>query len=75
MDLSGHCAPHVHAHAAAAAPNLRHLEWFHDHARIEGMLFEGTLDPGGGTIAPGTDGSPGLGLAFRNERADAYRVN
>lgn len=74
VDLSGHCAPHVHAHAAAAAPNLRHLEWFHDHVRIEEMFFDGTLDPGGGTIAPGTDGAPGLGLVFRDERAEPYRV-
>jgi L-alanine-DL-glutamate epimerase-like enolase superfamily enzyme len=34
LQLSGHCAPHLHAHAAAAIPNFRHLEWFHDHVRI-----------------------------------------
>jgi hypothetical protein len=33
----------------AAIPNLRHLEYFHDHARIESMLFDGALDPSGGT--------------------------
>ena len=32
-----------------AAPNLRHLEWFHDHVRIESMLFDGVLDPNGGS--------------------------
>ncbi|MET9879383.1 enolase C-terminal domain-like protein [Actinacidiphila glaucinigra] len=74
VDLSGHCAPHVHAHVAAAAPNLRHLEWFHDHVRIEESLFDGTLDPSGGTISPGADGSPGLGLSFRDERAAPCRV-
>ena len=37
LEISGHCAPHLHVHAAAAVPNLRHLEWFHDHIRIEGM--------------------------------------
>src|SRR5262249_20854442 len=31
IDLSGHCAPAMHLHAACAAPRLRHLEWFHDH--------------------------------------------
>ena len=36
LEISGHCAPHLHAHVAAATPNLRHLEWFHDHVRIEG---------------------------------------
>jgi len=51
LDIFGHCAPHVHAHVAAAAPNLRHLEWFHDHVRIERMFFDGTLDPTGGTLS------------------------
>ncbi|WP_405632617.1 enolase C-terminal domain-like protein [Streptomyces sp. NBC_01174] len=74
LDISGHCAPHVHAHAAAAVPNLRHLEWFHDHVRIEQALFDGVLDPAGGSIAPGESGAPGLGLTFRTEAAERYRV-
>ncbi|GAA2782318.1 enolase C-terminal domain-like protein [Streptomyces rameus] len=74
LDISGHCAPHAHAHVAAAVPNLRHLEWFHDHARIERILFDGVLDPGGGSIAPGADGAPGLGLILAAERAAPYRV-
>ncbi|MFF7590418.1 enolase C-terminal domain-like protein [Kitasatospora purpeofusca] len=67
LDLSGHCAPHVHAHAAAALSNLRHLEWFHDHVRIENTLFDGTLDPAGGELGPGHDGAPGLGLTLRED--------
>ncbi|MFF9765672.1 enolase C-terminal domain-like protein [Streptomyces sp. NPDC014636] len=74
IDVSGHCAPHAHAHVAAAVPNLRHLEWFHDHARIERLLFDGVLDPGGGSITPGADGAPGLGLTLVQERAAPYRV-
>lgn len=74
LDVSGHCAPHAHAHVAAAVPNLRHLEWFHDHVRIEHILFDGVLDPAGGSIAPGADGSPGLGLTLDAERARPYRV-
>lgn len=65
LTVSGHCAPHVHAAVAAATPNLRHLEWFHDHVRIEDMLFEGTLDPTGGTITPDAD-RPGHGLRRRD---------
>jgi len=64
LAISGHCAPHLHVHAAAAVPNLRHLEWFHDHVRIESMFFDGTLDPTGGTIRPDPD-APGLGLTLR----------
>jgi L-alanine-DL-glutamate epimerase-like enolase superfamily enzyme len=74
LELSGHCAPHAHAHAAACVPNLRHLEWFHDHVRIETALFTGALDPTGGTVRPGVSGEPGHGMAFRHEAATAYRV-
>ncbi|MFC5675066.1 enolase C-terminal domain-like protein [Streptomyces incanus] len=74
LEISGHCAPHVHAHVAAAVPNLRHLEWFHDHVRIEQLLFDGVLDAAGGAISPGAVGSPGLGLTFRTEAAEGYRV-
>ncbi|MFD7604302.1 enolase C-terminal domain-like protein [Streptomyces mirabilis] len=74
IDISGHCAPHAHAHAAAAVPNLRHLEWFHDHVRIERILFDGVLAPDGGIITPGADGTPGLGLTLNTARAQPYRV-
>ena len=73
LQLSGHCAPHLHAHAAAAIPNFRHLEWFHDHVRIESMFFDGTLDPAGGAIRPAPD-RPGLGLEFRAADAEKYRT-
>ncbi len=73
LEVSGHCAPHLHAAAAAATPNLRHLEWFHDHVRIESMLFDGTLDPSGGTIRPDA-GAEGNGLTLRRTDADRYRV-
>lgn len=74
LHLSGHCAPHAHAHAAAAVPNLRHLEWFHDHVRIEELFFDGVLDPAGGTVRPGASGAPGLGLELRSDAAERYRV-
>ncbi|MFE3637513.1 enolase C-terminal domain-like protein [Streptomyces sp. NPDC059168] len=72
--ISGHCAPHLHAHAAVAVPNVRHLEWFHDHVRVEELMFDGTLDPAGGTLRPGVSGAPGLGLTLRCEAAQRYRT-
>ncbi|MFF9510939.1 enolase C-terminal domain-like protein [Streptomyces sp. NPDC014724] len=74
LQISAHCAPHVHAHAAAAVPNLRHLEWFHDHVRIEEHLFDGALSPEGGTVRPGRGDRMGLGLELREETAERYRV-
>ncbi|MGJ5135271.1 enolase C-terminal domain-like protein [Bradyrhizobium oligotrophicum] len=73
-DLSGHCAPALHLHAACAAPRLRHLEWFHDHVRIEHMLFDGAPRPKGGVIAPDL-GRPGHGLVFKHADAVCYAVS
>jgi len=70
VPLSGHTAPAMHLHAACAAPGLRHLEWFHDHVRIEALLFDGAPVPRQGMIAPDL-GRPGHGLTFK--AADAAR--
>jgi L-alanine-DL-glutamate epimerase-like enolase superfamily enzyme len=71
IDLSGHCAPSLHVHAACAVPRLRHLEWFHDHVRIEHMLFDGAPVPRDGAIHPDLS-RPGLGLTFKREDAEQY---
>ena len=52
IDLSAHCAPALHLHLGCAAPRFRHLEWFHDHVRIERMLFDGAPVPKNGAIRP-----------------------
>ena len=72
LPVSAHCAPNLHAHVGAATPNLRHVEYFHDHQRIEQMLFDGTLDPHGGVLSP-DPGQPGLGLQLRAADAERYR--
>ena len=73
LDVSGHCAPHLHVAALCAVPNVRHLEWFHDHVRIETMLFDGTLDPSGGALRPAND-RPGHGLTPCQSRAEPFRI-
>ena len=73
LTVSGHCAPNLHAHVAAATPNLRHLEWFHDHVRIESSLFTGALDPAGGGVTP-DHARHGHGLALDTEAAAPYQV-
>lgn len=72
IDVSGHCAPNLHAHVASAVPNLRHVEYFWDHERIETMLFDGVLSPCGGTMTPQGD-RPGHGLSLRSPDAERYR--
>jgi L-alanine-DL-glutamate epimerase-like enolase superfamily enzyme len=73
IDVSGHCAPHLHVGVAAATPNLRHLEWFHDHVRIERLFFEGAeAEPTDGVLRP-CEG-PGNGLRVRPRAVEPYRV-
>jgi L-alanine-DL-glutamate epimerase-like enolase superfamily enzyme len=74
LQVSGHCAPHQHAAVLSAVPNLRHLEWFHDHVRIEQLLFDGTLDPAGGVVRP-DDYAVGHGLTVRWEAAEPYSLD
>ncbi len=70
---SGHCAPSLHAPVAAATPNLRHVEYFHDHHHLETMLFTGTLAPTGGSMTPDPY-QPGHGLTFHDDVASFFRV-
>jgi L-alanine-DL-glutamate epimerase-like enolase superfamily enzyme len=72
LQVSGHCAPNLHARVGVAVPNLRHVEYFHDHQRIERMFFDGALSPDGGALAPDPD-QPGLGLTLRDSDAERYR--
>jgi L-alanine-DL-glutamate epimerase-like enolase superfamily enzyme len=70
LDVSGHCAPQQSAHALCGVDKLRHLEYFHDHVRIESMLFDGVLEPVDGALVPDTSRA-GNGLELK--RADAQR--
>jgi L-alanine-DL-glutamate epimerase-like enolase superfamily enzyme len=72
-DLSAHCAPAVSAHAFCAVPRLRHLEYFHDHVRLESLAFDGTLNPDSGVLRPDPDRA-GLGLDVRWPDLERYRT-
>ena len=71
--FSAHCGQSLHAHVACIPPNLRHIEYFHDHARIDQIMFDGTLVPIAGALRPADD-RPGLGLTLRRGDAEPYRV-
>lgn len=73
LEVSGHCAPALHAQVAGAIPNLRHLEFFHDHSRLEAMLFDGVLTPKRGVLVPDSS-CPGHGYIFRQADAACFRV-
>ncbi|MFL6121030.1 enolase C-terminal domain-like protein [Actinophytocola sp.] len=74
LDVSAHCAPNVSAHAAVATQNVRHLEWFADHDRIEEEFFDGVLDPAGGSVTPARD-APGLGFTLKEQDVEEYAVS
>jgi L-alanine-DL-glutamate epimerase-like enolase superfamily enzyme len=73
LEVSGHCAPSLHAHPACAIQNLRHVEYFADHVRADRLLFDGVLEPVDGVLRPHASG-PGLGLTLRRPDAERYRI-
>jgi L-alanine-DL-glutamate epimerase-like enolase superfamily enzyme len=69
LALSAHCAPGQSTHAVCACETAVHIEYFHDHARIESMLFDGTLAPQrGGKLVPDRS-RPGNGLELKARAA------
>jgi L-alanine-DL-glutamate epimerase-like enolase superfamily enzyme len=73
VPLSAHCGPSIHVHPATVPPNLRHIEYFHDHVRVDRLLFDGVLEPEGGALRPADD-RPGIGLALKEADAQPFRV-
>lgn len=73
LPLSSHTAPSLHLPVCAAAAQIRHMEYFHDHARIEHMLFEGCAKPESGVLTPDSGGH-GFGLSVKEADARAYEL-
>lgn len=73
IPLSAHCGPTAHLHLACASNALRHVEYFHDHARIEAMLFDGFQIPIKGEMHPDLS-RPGMGFSFKHKDAEPFRV-
>lgn len=69
--LSAHCAPSLHMHVGCAIPGFRHVEYFHDHARIEAMLFDSFIAPKNGELQPDRS-RHGLGIAFKHSDAEQF---
>ncbi len=71
IPLSAHTAPALHAHVACAVTPFRNLEYFHDHVRIERILFDGLPQLINGELQPDLS-RPGLGLELKH--ADAEKL-
>ena len=73
LALSAHCAPALHLHPGCALGPFLHAEYFHDHARIEEMFFEGLPQPDEGTLAPDLSRS-GHGLSLKRREAEKFAL-
>jgi hypothetical protein len=49
------------------------MEYFHDHVRIEHMLFDGALTPINGALRPDLS-RPGMGIELKQSDAARYAV-
>ncbi len=72
IPFSAHCAPAVSAHVCCAVETLAHLEYFHDHVRVENMIFDGVLEPEEGGYLRPDPARPGLGLELKRSEAEKY---
>ena len=74
VDLSAHCAPAQHVAPCCAIRPLRHVEYFHDHVRIESMFFDGLPQLRGGKLYPHLD-APGNGLVLKRQDFAEYAID
>jgi len=73
MPLSAHTAPSLHMHPCCALSPVQHVEYFHDHVRIEHLFFDGALTPVDGELRPDLM-RPGLGLDLKRSDAAPFAV-
>ena len=73
LPMSSHCAPSLHLHACCARRCVRHMEYFHDHVRIEHLLFDGAATAEEGVLRPDLS-RPGLGLEIKRDQVRRYQA-
>jgi L-alanine-DL-glutamate epimerase-like enolase superfamily enzyme len=75
IPLSAHTAPSLHLAPCCALGRVRHIEYFHDHVRIEQILFDGAAQPrADGCLYPDLS-RPGLGLELKRSDASRFEVH
>jgi len=73
VPLSSHCGPSMHLHICCSVPRAVHMEFFHDHARIERIFFDGFCEPVNGQMIPDLS-RPGMGIELKEKDAARYKV-
>ncbi len=74
IDVSAHCAPAISAHVFCAVERRRHLEYFHDHTRIEGLLFDGLPELRDGALHPDRSRA-GNGLELKRKEVERWSAS
>ncbi len=73
IPLSSHTAPSIHLHICLADSNVCHMEYFHDHVRIESRYFEGFPQIVDGALVPDL-GKPGHGLELKEGDIEKFKI-
>jgi L-alanine-DL-glutamate epimerase-like enolase superfamily enzyme len=72
VPLSSHCGPSMHLHVCCSVPRAVHMEFFHDHARIERIFFDGFREPVDGCMIPDLS-RPGMGLELKEKDVTQFK--
>ncbi len=73
IPLSAHTAPTIHLHPCCCLEPVRHIEYFHDHVRIEKMFFDGFPKQKNGKLYPDLS-RPGFGIELKKKDAEKYLI-
>ena len=73
VSRSRHTAPALHVHPSCSLAPVSHVEYFHDHVRIEHLLFDGAPTPLDGILYSDLS-RPGMGLEVKRSDAEPYRI-
>jgi L-alanine-DL-glutamate epimerase-like enolase superfamily enzyme len=73
VPFSAHIAPSLHASLCCSVTPAINVEYFHDHSRIEQMIFDGAIRARDGMLEPDLT-RPGLGLVLKKPDAEPYII-
>jgi L-alanine-DL-glutamate epimerase-like enolase superfamily enzyme len=74
LPFSAHTSPSLHATLCCALPTAFNVEYFHDHERIESMIFDGAVRAVNGYLRPDLT-RHGFGLELKRSNAEKFKVS
>jgi L-alanine-DL-glutamate epimerase-like enolase superfamily enzyme len=73
LPYSAHTAPSLHTSLCCSLTPAINIEYFHDHARIEEMIFDGAIRPVKGSLKPDMS-RHGFGLELKRAAAKKFQT-